>query len=103
RAIEILHSFGITAFQDAAATVEIMGALRDLDADGDLHAWVVSSLLSSEFLFANTPVGDELVARREEFRSPHHRPDFVKVALDGVPRPYTGASSPPTCPAPDHG
>ena len=31
RAIEILHSFGITAFQDAAATVEIMGALRDLD------------------------------------------------------------------------
>lgn len=103
RAIEILHSFGITAFQDAAATVEIMGALRDLDDDGDLHAWVVSSLLSSEFLFANTPVGDELVARREEFRTPHHRPDFVKVALDGVPPTYTGAFLTPYLPSPDHG
>lgn len=103
RAIEILHSFGITAFQDAAATVEIMGALRDLDDDGDLHAWVVSSLLSSEFLFANTPVGDELVARREEFRTTHHRPDFVKVALDGVPPTYTGAFLTPYLPSPDHG
>ena len=103
RAIEILHSFGITAFQDAAATVEIMGALRDLDDAGDLHAWVVSSLLSSEFLFANTPVGDELVARREEFRTPHHRPDFVKVALDGVPPTHTGAFLTPYLPSADHG
>lgn len=103
RAIEILHSHGITAFQDAAATVEIMGALRDLDVDGDLHAWVVSSLLSSEFLFANTPVGDELVARREEFRTEHHRPDFVKVALDGVPPTHTGAFLTPYLPTPDHG
>jgi len=103
RAIEILHSFGITAFQDAAATVEIMGALRDLDDAGDLHAWVVSSLLSSEFLFANTPVGDELVARREEFRSPHHRPDFVKVALDGVPPTHTGAFLTPYLPSAEHG
>ena len=102
RAIEILHSFGITSFQDAAAT-EIMGALRDLDDTGDLHAWVVSSLLSSEFLFANTPVGDELVARREEFRTPHHRPDFVKVALDGVPPTHTGAFLTPYLPSADHG
>jgi len=103
RAIEILHSFGITAFQDAAATVEIMGALRDLDDAGDLHAWVVSSLLSTEFLFANTPVGDELVARREEFRTPRHRPDFVKVALDGVPPTHTGAFLTPYLPSAEHG
>ena len=103
RAIEILHSYGITAFQDAAATVEIMGALRDLDADGELHAWVVSSLLSSGFLFANTPFGDELVARREEFRSAHHRPDFVKVALDGVPPTHTAAFLTPYLPDEEHG
>lgn len=103
RAIEILHSYGITAFQDAAATVEIMGALRALDEDGELHAWVVSSLLSSGFLFANTPFGDELVARREEFRSAHHRPDFVKVALDGVPPTYTGAFLTPYLPDEEHG
>lgn len=103
RAIEILHSFGITAFQDAAATVEIMGALRDLDRDGELHAWVVSSMLSSGFLFANTPFGDELVARREEFRTPHHRPDFVKVALDGVPPTHTAAFLDPYLPDEEHG
>lgn len=103
RAIEILHSYGITAFQDAAATVEIMGALRDLDTAGELHAWVVSSMLSSGFLFANTPFGDELVARREEFRTPHHRPDFVKVALDGVPPTYTAAFLTPYLPDDEHG
>lgn len=103
RALEILHSFGITAFQDAAATVEIMGALRDLDEAGDLHAWVSSCMLSSGFLFANTPFGDELVARGEEFRTTHHRPDFVKVALDGVPPTYTGAFLTPYLESPEHG
>ncbi|GGA72343.1 amidohydrolase [Pseudoclavibacter endophyticus] len=103
RAIEILHSHGITAFQDAAATVEIMGALRDLDDRGELHAWVVSSMLSSVFLFANTPVGDELIAQRENFRTHHHRPDFVKVALDGVPPTYTGAFIEPYLEDEQHG
>ncbi|MCK6081631.1 amidohydrolase [Microbacterium sp. EYE_5] len=103
RAIQILHSYGVTAFQDAAATVEIMCALRDLDEGGDLHAWVVSSLLSSEFLFANTPHGDELVARREEFRTRHHRPDFVKVALDGIPPTQTAAFLTPYLADEEHG
>ncbi|MEX5234831.1 amidohydrolase [Kocuria arenosa] len=103
RALEILHSYGITAFQDAAATVEIMGALRDLDEADELHAWVSSCMLSSGFLFANTPFGDELVARGEEFRTTHHRPDFVKVALDGVPPTYTGAFLTPYLETPEHG
>lgn len=103
RALEILHSYGVTAFQDAAATVEIMGALRDLDEAGDLQAWVSSCMLSSGFLFANTPFGDELVARGEEFRTTHHRPDFVKVALDGVPPTYTGAFLTPYLETPEHG
>ncbi|KAA9154537.1 amidohydrolase [Microbacterium lushaniae] len=103
RGIEILSSYGITAFQDAAVTVDIMGALRDLDAADELNAWVVSSMLSRGFIFANTPFGDELIARREEFRSPHHRPDFVKVALDGVPPTYTGAFLTPYLPDEEHG
>ncbi|MGO2110428.1 MAG: amidohydrolase, partial [Pseudoclavibacter sp.] len=81
----------------------IMGALRDLDERGELHAWVVSSLLSSVFLFANTPVGDELVAQREQYRTTHHRPDFVKVALDGVPPTYTGAFLDPYLESDEHG
>jgi predicted amidohydrolase YtcJ len=103
RALEVLHSFGITAFQDAAATVEIMGALRELDEAGDLHAWVSSCMLSSGFLFANTPFGEELVVRGEEFRTEHHRPDFVKVALDGVPPTYTGAFLTPYLDSAEHG
>ncbi|KNC17839.1 amidohydrolase [Arthrobacter sp. RIT-PI-e] len=103
RALEILHSFGITAFQDAAATVEIMGALRELDEAGELHAWVSSCMLSSGFLFANTPFGEELVVRGEEFRTEHHRPDFVKVALDGVPPTYTGAFLTPYLDSAEHG
>ncbi|WP_454132540.1 amidohydrolase [Microbacterium lacticum] len=103
RAIEILNSYGITAFQDAAATVDIMGALQQLDDAGQLNAWVATSMLSSEFLFANTPYGDELVELGEQFRTVHHRPDFVKVALDGVPPTYTGAFLTPYLPDDEHG
>jgi len=91
RGIEILNGFGITAFQDAAATIEIMAALQSLDQRNELNAWVVSSMLSSEFLIADTLYGKELVERGEEFRSEQHRPDFVKVALDGVPPTKTAA------------
>ena len=102
-AIGILNSLGITAFQDAAATVDIMGALRDLDHGGNLHAWVSSCMLSGEFLFADTPWGKDLVEQGEQFRTLHHRPDFVKVALDGVPPTYTGAFLTPYLPSPEHG
>lgn len=91
RGVEILSSLGITAFQDAAVTVDIMEALHALDTRGELDAWVVSSMLSSEFLFADTIYGAELVERGEQFRSDQHRPDFVKVALDGVPPTRTAA------------
>jgi predicted amidohydrolase YtcJ len=102
RAVEILNGYGITAFQDAAATVDIMGALRDLDTRGELDAWVVSSMLSSEFLFADTLFGRELVERGEEFRTDQHRPDFVKVALDGVPPTQTAAFLTPYLDTDDH-
>ena len=51
RGIEILHSYGITAFQDAAATVQLMQALKRLDEQGELHAWVVTSMLANDFVF----------------------------------------------------
>jgi predicted amidohydrolase YtcJ len=102
RAIEILHSYGITAFQDAAVSVEIMEAVQALDQRGELTAWVVSSMLSSQFLLADTIYGEELIVRGEEFRSEHHRPDFVKVALDGVPTTHTGAFLTPYLDSPDH-
>lgn len=91
KGIEILSSLGITAFQDAAASLDVLKALHALDSRSELNAWVVSCLLSAKFVFANSPVGDELIAQREDYRSTHHKPDFIKVALDGVPTTETGA------------
>lgn len=85
RGVELLNSFGITTFQDAGVSVEILAALSTLDRADELHAWVVSSLLINDEIFGFDPIGEPLIARGEEFRTAHHRPDFVKIFLDGVP------------------
>ncbi|NYE94746.1 hypothetical protein FHU41_000967 [Psychromicrobium silvestre] len=103
RGIEILHSHGITAFQDAAASLPTMRALKQLDEAGGLKAWVVSSMLINDFIFGADPVGNELIKHGEEFRSLHHRPDFVKIFLDGVPPSRTAAFLEPYLPDQQHG
>lgn len=85
RGVELVSSYGITAFQDAGVSVEILGALADLDRAGELDAWVVSSLLVNDEIFGVDPVGMPLITQGERFRTVHHRPDFVKIFLDGVP------------------
>ncbi|MGN8025149.1 amidohydrolase [Microbacterium sp. 22242] len=91
RGVQLANSFGITAFQDAGVSTDILGALAALDRDGDLDAWVVSSLLVNDEIFGFDPVGSPLIERGEDFRTAHHRPDFVKIFLDGVPPARTGA------------
>ncbi len=91
RGIEILSGFGVTAFQDAAVSLPIMRALAQLDDAGELNAWVVSSMTVNDQIFGFDPVGADLILRGEEFRREHHRPDFVKIFLDGVPPARTGA------------
>lgn len=98
RGIEILHSYGITGFQDAAASLQLMRALKSLDDDGQLHAWVVTSMPANDFIFGTTPLGEEIIAHRDETRSAHHRPDFIKIFLDGVPPAGTGAFLEPYLP-----
>ncbi|MFS0911598.1 amidohydrolase [Microbacterium sp. 179-I 3D2 NHS] len=85
RGIELLNSFGITTFQDAGVSLDILGALADLDRAGELNAWVVSSLLINDEIFGVDPIGQPLIDQGERFRTTHHRPDFVKIFLDGVP------------------
>jgi predicted amidohydrolase YtcJ len=89
--IEILHSYGITGFQDAAASLQLMQALKELDDSGNLHAWVVTSMQANDFIFGTTPLGEGIIAHRDELRSEHHRPDFIKIFLDGVPPAGTAA------------
>ena len=103
RGVEILSSFGITAFQDAGVSTGILAALHALDSDGELDAWVVSSMLVNDEIFGFPTIGEELVFGGERYRTRHHRPDFVKIFLDGVPPTRTGAFIEPYLPDDTHG
>lgn len=103
RGIEILHSFGVTAFQDAAISLGAMRALQSLDEAGELTAWVVTSVLVNDPIFGFPVTGDPLIAQAEKYRSRHHRPDFIKIFLDGVPPAHTGAFLEPYLPTPEYG
>lgn len=103
RAVEILHQFGITAFQDAAASKDVMAGLKLLDEQKRLKAWVVSSMLINDLIFGTPLVGEPLISSGEQFRTLHHRPDFTKIFLDGVPPSRTGAFLEPYLPDNLHG
>lgn len=103
RGIEMLNGYGVTTFQDAAVSLDILRALTSLDDAGELNAWVVSSLTVNDEIFGYELVGHELIARGEQFRSEHHRPDFVKIFLDGVPPARTALFLDPYLPDDVHG
>jgi predicted amidohydrolase YtcJ len=91
RAVEILNSYGVTAYQDANTTLPMLQALTDLDRRGELNAWCVGSLPVFNTLSGTELFGEALIARREEFRTTHVRPDFIKLFMDGVPMTRTAA------------
>lgn len=101
--IGTLHSYGITAFQDAGVSADILRALKSLDDAGELHAWVVSSLLVNDQIFGFDPIGAPLLEVAGRYRTEHHRPDFVKIFLDGVPPTRTAAFLEPYLPDDVHG
>ncbi|QDZ14650.1 amidohydrolase [Humibacter ginsenosidimutans] len=103
RGVEIANSYGITAFQDAGVSVDILAALADLDRSGDLDSWVVSSLLINDEIFGFAPLGVPLLEQGESYRTAHHRPDFVKIFLDGVPPARTASFLEPYLPDDAHG
>jgi predicted amidohydrolase YtcJ len=102
RGIQILHSHGITMFQDAAASLPMLKALKQLDDTGQLDAWVVTSLQVNDKIFGTDPIGQHLLDLRGPYRSTHHRPDFVKIFLDGVPTSKTAAFLEPYLPDDEH-
>lgn len=103
RAVATINAHGITAFQDAASVLPVMAALACLDRRQALTAWSVVSipLVEPSFMFGLS--GEALLARREEFRSTHVRPDFTKIFLDGVPGARTAAFHEPYLPDAAHG
>lgn len=103
RGIEMLNAYGVTSFQDAAASAEILASLAALDEAGELHAWVVTSLTVNDQIFGYDPVGEPLIELGEQYRTEHHRPDFVKIFLDGVPPARTALFLDPYLPDDVHG
>jgi predicted amidohydrolase YtcJ len=91
RAVEILNSYGVTAYQDANTTLPMLRALQALDRKGQLNAWCVGSLPAFDTLTGTEVYGEALIAKRNQFRSAHVRPDFVKLFMDGVPMTRTAA------------
>jgi predicted amidohydrolase YtcJ len=91
RALQVLNSYGVTAFQDANTMRPFLEALATLDAEGGLSAWCVASLPAFDTSYGADIFGDALLAIRETFRSTHVRPDFVKLFMDGVPTTRTSA------------
>jgi predicted amidohydrolase YtcJ len=98
RAVDTLNSFGVTSFLEAASMKPIMAALKGLDDRGVLTAWAGCSMPAVEPSFMFGLAGDELLAVREQFRSRHVKPDFVKFFLDGVPGFKTAAFHEPYTP-----
>lgn len=103
RGIEILHTYGVTAFQDAGVSLDLLAALKQLDDQGRLKAWVVSCMMANNMIFDADPIGDGLVWQGEKFRTEHHRPDFIKIFLDGIPPTHTACFLEPYLPHETHG
>lgn len=84
-----LHSLGITAWQDAWVTPEVLDAYRALAGRGELTARVVAALWwdrdrGSEQI-------DELIERRGRGQVGRLRATSVKIMQDGVLENFTGA------------
>ena len=103
RGIEMLAEHGIVAFQDAAASIDTLSALKKLDDEGRLKAWAVSSMLINDTIFGNEQVGEALLPLGARFATARHRPTWSKIFLDGVPPTRTGAFLAPYRPDAEHG
>lgn len=90
-AVKRLNAYGITGLQEALTTRAVLHAVRALEREGRLSAWVVGSLPVTEAPLAPGEAGEELLAMRDDFRSRHFRPDAGKIFLDGVPTSRTAA------------
>lgn len=103
RGMQILHSYGVTAFMDAGVSLELLDAFKKLDDEGRLKSWVVSCMMANNMIFDADPIGDGLVWQGEKFRTEHHRPDFIKIFLDGIPPTHTACFLEPYLPTEEHG
>ena len=97
RGVELLSSFGVTAFQDAAVSLEILGALRSLDESASsTPGW--SSSLTSTMRSSDTTTwrGAHRARRAVPHRSPSAglREDLPRRRSSGAHRAVPGSLPP---------
>lgn len=102
-AVRRLNACGVTGMQEALTTRAVLRAVKSLEDQGRLTAWVVGSVPVTDAPLAPGEAGEELLAMRETFRSKHFRPDAGKIFLDGVPTSRTAAMLEPYVPDAVHG
>lgn len=102
-AIKRLNACGVTGMQEALTTRAVLRAVKALEDQGRLSAWVVGSIPVTDAPLAPGEAGEELLAMREQFRSKHFMPDAGKIFLDGVPTSRTAAMLQPYLPDAVHG
>jgi predicted amidohydrolase YtcJ len=90
-AVGRLNACGVVGMQEALTTRAVLRAVRALEEQGRLTAWVLGSLPVTEAPLAPGEAGEELLAMRDSHRSRHFRPDAGKIFLDGVPTARTAA------------
>jgi predicted amidohydrolase YtcJ len=88
-ALDMLHRYGVTSFQDASVGPENLEAYRTLDEKGELTARVVASL------WWERSKGEEQIAQfleeRRKYTKGHVRATTVKIMQDGVVETLTAA------------
>jgi predicted amidohydrolase YtcJ len=102
-AIRRLNAYGITGVQEALTTRAVLAAIKALDDDGRLTAWVVGSMPVTDAPLAPGEAGEALLQLAQAQRSRHFRPDGGKIFLDGVPTSRTAAMLEPYTPDAAHG
>jgi predicted amidohydrolase YtcJ len=101
--VKRLNAFGVTGMQEALSSRAVLRAVKTLDDEGRLSAWVVGSIPVTEAPLAPGEMPAELLAMREDFRTRHFMPDAGKIFLDGVPTSRTAAMLEPYLPDAIHG
>ncbi|OAL32791.1 hypothetical protein AYO20_07747 [Fonsecaea nubica] len=90
-AVKLLHSVGVTSFQEAASNTLILKALGELDATEELKVDVQTHIVYKPEQLAEECLETlhKTLDQADSLRSQHVQTNFVKFMLDGVPlHPY---------------
>ncbi|KIW85874.1 hypothetical protein Z517_01267 [Fonsecaea pedrosoi CBS 271.37] len=90
-AVKLLHSVGVTSFQEAASNTLILKALGELDVTGELKVDVQTHIVYKPEQLAEECLETlhKTLDQADSLRSQHVQTNFVKFMLDGVPlHPY---------------